>query len=284
MADYILFRTVMMDSGLVGKTAIITGANHGIGAATARALAAEGVRVVITYFRLDHTGQEEHPSTPSAYWQDREHSGEVIAEEICEAGGHAVAIELNLAEASAVSELFVYAESALGPVDILVHNASGWVADTFLPEIRDWAGRPHVRVSAESHDQQFSVDARAGGLLMAEFARRHVERKATWGRIVALTSGGADGWPGEVSYGAAKSALNSYVMAAAQELGRHGITANLVYPPATDTGWITEVMSETIRGDSILGHIGQPEEVAEIVVFLVSEQARYLTGNIIRMH
>ena len=273
-----------MDSGLGGKTAIITGANHGIGAATARALAAEGVRVVLTYLRLDHAGQAEHPSTPSEYWQHRERSGEVIAEEIRAAGGQAVAIELDLAEAPAILELFAYAESTLGPVDILVHNASGWVADTFSPEIGDWAGRPHVRVSAESFDQQFSVDARAGALLIAEFARRHVERESTWGRIVALTSGGTKGWPGEVSYGAAKAALNSYVMAAAQELGRHGITANLLYPPATDTGWITKEMSETIRKDSILEHIGQPEEVAEIVVYLVSDKARYLTGNIIRMH
>src|ERR671932_255797 len=85
----------------------------------------------------------------------------------------------------------------------------------------------------------FGVDARGGALLIAEFARRHLERGAAWGRIIGLTSGGPLGFPEEVSYGAAKAAQESYTLSAAWELGRYGITANLVHPPVTDTGWVT---------------------------------------------
>jgi 3-oxoacyl-[acyl-carrier protein] reductase len=82
-----------------------------------------------------------------------------------------------------------------------------------------------VRASAETFERQFSVDARGAAALIAEFARRHTERGAQWGRIVGLTSGGPNGFPGEVSYGAAKAALENYTMSAAFELGRFGITA-----------------------------------------------------------
>ena len=92
------------------------------------------------------------------------------------------------------------------------------------------------------------------------------------------------GFPEEVSYGAAKAALENYTKSAAFELRRYGITANIIYPPATDTGWITPVVAEAILGASPLNHIGQPDEVAEVAVFLASQQARFVTAQVIRMH
>jgi len=136
--------------------------------------------------------------------------------------------------------LFDFVESELGPVDILINNASGWLADTFVPAEPDRFNRNTAGVSAETFDRQFAVDARASAALIAEFARRHVARHAKWGRIIGLTSGGLNGFPGEVSYGAAKAALENYTMSAAYELAGLGITANIVHPPVTDTGWITE--------------------------------------------
>ena len=79
----------------------------------------------------------------------------------------------------------------------------------------------------------------AAALLIAEFARRHIARGADWGRIIGLTSGGGLGFPEEVSYGAAKAAQVNYTMSAALELAPYGITANMVHPPVTDTGWVT---------------------------------------------
>ena len=79
----------------------------------------------------------------------------------------------------------------------------------------------------------------AAALLISEFARRHIARGADWGRIIGLTSSGDLGFPEEVSYGAAKAAQVNYTMSAALELARYGITANMVHPPVTDTGWVT---------------------------------------------
>ena len=110
----------------------------------------------------------------------------------------------------------------------LDQNATGWVADTFSATPEDRFGHQQVRVSAETIDRQFAVDARGSALLIAEFARRHVVRGGMWGRIIGLTSGGPTGFPNEVSYGAAKAALENYTMSAAFELAGLGITANIV--------------------------------------------------------
>ena len=118
---------------------------------------------------------------------------------------------------------------------------------------------------------------------MAEFARRHISRQAHWGRIIGLTSGGPLGFPTEVSYGAAKAALENYTMSAAFELAQFGITANIVYPPVTDTGWVNEAVREHVKHASDLIHIVQPEEVAEVIAFLSSDFARLITANTVRL-
>ena len=105
-------------------------------------------------------------------------------------------------------------------MSILVNNASGWVADTFTPDPVGPFGRALAACRSETVDRNLGVDARAAALLIAELARRHVGRGATWGRIVGLTSGGPNGFPQEVSYGAAKAALENYTMSAATELAR----------------------------------------------------------------
>ncbi len=192
-------------------------------------------------------------------------------------------IEADLADPRAAARLFDEAERAIGSVDILVNNATGWVADTFSPKAVDAFGRALRPVSTATFDQQFAVDARGAALMIAEFARRLVARRGDWGRIIGLTSGGPSGFPSEVSYGAAKAALENYTMSAAIELAPHGVTANVVYPPVTDTGWVTDAVRRFVEQSSDHVHVASPEDVAGVIAWLASDAAALVTGNVLRL-
>jgi 3-oxoacyl-[acyl-carrier protein] reductase len=157
------------------------------------------------------------------------------------------------------------------------------VADTFARPGTDRHGRSFQAVTAATWDQQFKVDAMAAALLISEFARRHLDRGASWGRIIGLTSGGDLGFPEEVSYGAAKAAQTNYTMSAALELAAFGITANMVHPPVTDTGWVTEEVRQAVAASSTLVHIASPAEVAEVIAYLASDAAALITANVITL-
>ncbi|HMF94420.1 MAG TPA: SDR family oxidoreductase [Vicinamibacterales bacterium] len=263
---------------LTGHVALVTGANHGIGAATARVLSSCRASVVAAYWSIADDGQV---SVPIEYRRNRASDASRVVAAIRASGGRAVAVEADLRDAAAIPMLFAEAERQFGPVDILINNASGWIADTFAsPEQR--FGHPQHRVSLESFDHVFAVDARAAAMLIAEFADRHTRRGGRWGRIVSLTSGDPNGFPNEVSYGAAKAALENYTMSAAFELAPFGITANILMPPVTDTGWITDEVREHVQRRPDLLRIAAPDDVAEVIAYLVSDEARLITAN--RIH
>ena len=115
--------------------------------------------------------------------------------------------------------------------------------------------------------------------MMAEFARRHIERGARWGRIINVSTAGADRFPSEITYGASKFALESYSRSAAIELGKFGVTVNVVSLGPVQTGWITAELERAMLPTIPLGRIGSPEDVADVIVFLASDQARWLTGQ-----
>ncbi|MDP2292469.1 MAG: SDR family oxidoreductase [Actinomycetota bacterium] len=261
--------------------AIVTGANHGIGAAVAERLAADGARVLITYLRGRVADDE---ATPERYQQNRMTDGDEVVARIVAAGGAAIAVEADLLDDATPTRLFDLAEAELGPVDIVVNNATGWASgDSFAADTRDPVGRATPGVSAALFDRTFGVDARAGALMIAEFSARLIARDGQWGRIVGLTSGSPEGFPSEVTYGAAKAALENYTMSAAFELGRRGVTANMIHPPITDSGWVNDAVREFAATARDHFHVAEPADVAEVIGWLCSDAARMVSGNIIRM-
>jgi 3-oxoacyl-[acyl-carrier protein] reductase len=262
------------DSSPQERIALVTGANHGIGAAAARALATSGCAVFIHFLRIrpvDAPGATQR-------MQDAMH----LVNEIRSAGGRAESWEVDLADPANVPALFDRAEAAFGRVEILVNNAAVSEHDTFdpRPDARDWAGRLTVPLTADSHDRHFAVNTRAVALMMVEHGKRHFARGGTWGRIINLSTDASPSFPGEISYAASKYAMESYSRAAAWELGRFGITVNIVSPGPTDTGWITPEMVEGMKRTTPLGRVGTPEDIADVIVFLASEQARWITGQL----
>ena len=275
---------------LLGESAVlVTGANHGIGAASARAFAEQGARVFLAYYRvptelsnheLEHA-KKSGMGGDALYRAGQQTSGETIVDEIQTSGGRAFAHESDLEDPDNAVRLFDRCEETLGPVDILVLNHAHCVAETFDPARSDQSdGEPYM-ISADEIDLHHSINVRAGALMIAEYAKRFVARNARNGRVVVVSTDAASAHVANVSYAASKHALESYARSAAVELGQYGITVNVVAPGPTQTGYITPENESVLVRYIPLRRLGTPEDIADVIVFLASEQARWLTGQLI---
>src|ERR687889_486857 len=271
----------MIDTGLENRVVLLTGGNHGIGAATARAFAAQGARVFITYLRLspqdfgidsEEARRASEPGLP-LYHATQTRSADAVVEEIRKGGGMAESWEVDLADPATIPGLFDLAEHKFGPVTVLVNNAA--YCETPPDTI--------FGTSAESVDNHFAVNTRAAVLLMAEFVRRHKERDGRWGRVINVSTDAAQNFGGQISYGASKAATEAFTRSVATEVGPLGITVNSVAPGPVQTGYITRESENELLPEIPLRRIGEPEDIADAIVFLSSEQARWITGQVIKV-
>jgi 3-oxoacyl-[acyl-carrier protein] reductase len=267
----------------------VTGGNHGIGAASARAFAAQGARVFVTYYRprTPYSLEELEQARQAGVGGDRlyqalqqQSTGPLLAE-IQAGGGVAATWETDLADADNIPRLLDRCEAALGPVEVLVCNHTHCVLETFDPaRVSDREGGTQL-ITAQEIDAHFAVNARAYALLMAEYLKRHLARDASWGRIVNISTDAAHAHEANVSYAASKHAIESYSRSAAVEMGPYGVTVNIVAPGPIQTGYIPPETEAAIAADTPLGRVGSPEDVADAVLWLASEQARWVTGQLL---
>jgi 3-oxoacyl-[acyl-carrier protein] reductase len=286
----------MIDTKLKDKVVIVTGANHGIGAATSIAFAREDAKVFMTYLRLspsEYGGISEEEAMKATlpgrayYHKMQAKSADEVVKAIQDQEGKCHAWEADLADPSNIPRIFDRAEEELGKVDILVNNAAWGKCDSFIPP--DEINKnplfidefPIQTITANSHDEHFAVNCRAVALMIKEFAQRHISRKAAWGRIINISTDGAPAHPSAISYGASKFATESYTRAAAIELGPYGITVNVISPGAVQTGWINTELEKNLVENYPLRRMGKPEDIANAVIFFASEQADWITGQVI---
>lgn len=239
------------------RTAIVTGAARGIGAATAKRLAADGNAVAV--LDLD----------------EAQCAGTVAA--ITDAGGRALAVGANVADAASVERAVARIAEELGSPTILVNNA-GIIRDNLL-----------FKMTEDDWDAVLAVHLR-GAFLMSRAVQEH-QVKAGWGRVVNLSSTSALGNRGQANYAAAKAGMQGFTKTLAIELGRYGVTANAVAPGFIVTD-MTRATAERIgvsfedfiahsAAEIPVGRAGAPDDIAAAVSFFCSEEAGFVSGQVL---
>jgi len=237
---------------LEGKVSLVTGASRGIGKAIALKLSSLGSKVAINY-------------------REGEVAANSVVREIVSQGREAISIKADVADSEAVKAMVQKVNTEWNKIDILVNNA-GITRDNLL-----------LRMSDKAWDDVLNTNLR-GAYLCTKFALRSMV-KQRWGRIISVASiAGLIGNAGQTNYSASKAGIIAFTKSVAREVGSRNITANAVAPGFIKTQ-MTEILPDAIK-ESILSmtslrRFGEPEDVAEVVAFLASDRANYITGQVI---
>jgi len=233
------------------RVAIVTGGARGIGAATARRLAQDGMAVAV----LDLAAEES------------------VVKDIEAAGGKAIAVAADVSDEGQVEAAVNEVVERLGAPTVLVNNA-GVLRDNLI-----------FKMTVDDWNTVLGVHLR-GAFLMTRAVQRHMV-DAKWGRIVNLSSTSALGNRGQVNYSAAKAGMQGFTKTLAIELGKYGVTANAIAPGLIDTDLVAAVPAEareTLLAQVPLKRIGTGRDVAEMVRFLAGDGAAYVTGQVFHVN
>ena len=264
----------MINYGLKNRVALITGANNpqGIGAATALAFAREGAKVVLVYKKLFRQFDESKTNRNGVdrYFAANAGDATLVENKLQDMGAEYLVLERDISSEADVKDIYTQTLARFGRVDILVNNAADG----------DMEGIDTIEAITQSViDDTFAVNVR-GSLLMT---REFVNHRGDYGRIINFSTDAAQVFAGQITYGASKATLEALTRSIAMEVAKYGITVNCVAPGPTQTGWIDEELEQAVLPLIPMGQLIQPEDIAETILFLSSQQARMLTGQVIKV-
>ena len=264
----------MITYELEGRVALITGANNpqGIGAATAIAFAEQGANVVLVYKKLPrpYNPAKTNKNGTDRYLQANAGNADAVQARLREMNAGYLIIESDITSEEHVQEIYNQAIARFGKVDILVNNAADCDLDG-LDTIE--------KITPQVIDETFAVNVK-GTILMT---REMINRCGNYGRIINLSTDAAQIFPGQITYGASKATLEALTRSIALEVAQYGITVNCVAPGPTHTGWIDEELEKAVLPIIPMGQLIQPVDIAQTILFLSSPQARFLTGQVIKV-
>ena len=264
----------MVNYGLKDRVALITGANNpqGIGAATAFAFAQEGAKVVLVYKKVfrEFDKNKTDKNGVDRYYQANAGNAETVENKLKEMNADYIILESDISDEEAVKKIYSAVMEKYGRIDVLVNNAA---AD-------DENGFDTIeKITREVIDDTFAVNVRGSILMTREF----VNHRKDYGRIINISTDAAQIFAGQITYGASKATLEALTRSVALEVGKYGITVNCVAPGPTQTGWIDDELKKSVKPLIPMGKLIQPEDIANAILFLSSEQAKMITGQVIKV-
>ena len=264
----------MINYGLKNRVALITGANNpqGIGATTALAFAREGAKVVLVYkkiFRPFDKNKTDKNGT-DRYFKANAGNADIVESKLKEINADYIILESDISNEVDVKAIYSTVMERYGKIDILVNNAAEGDMDG-LDTIE--------KITPNVIDDTFAVNVR-GSIMMT---REMINHRGDYGRIINLSTDASQVFAGQITYGASKATLEALTRSIALEVAKYGITVNCVAPGPTQTGWIDEDLEKAVLPIIPMNQLIEPEDIAETILFLASEQARMITGQVIKV-
>ena len=264
----------MINYGLKNRVALITGANNpqGIGATTALAFAREGAKVVLVYkkiFRPFDKNKTDKNGT-DRYFEANAGNADIVESKLKEINADYIILESDISNEDDVKAIYSTVMDRYARIDILVNNAAEGDMDG-LDTIE--------KITPNVIDDTFAVNVR-GSIMMT---REMINHRGDYGRIINLSTDASQVFAGQITYGASKATLEALTRSIALEVAKYGITVNCVAPGPTQTGWIDEDLEKAVLPIIPMSQLIEPEDIAETILFLASEQARMITGQVIKV-